>query len=204
MSNYKNKYKVTAINYYHNYCYIEGIFDVNSYINTTVTLSIDSLLESTNDLAFTLLQINSSDLPKTNYFKEYFLLTSAITKNTNINTSKNINIKYPYLKLLLGVKLATDSVFTTPFNFNLYFTLKLNDIILSPSFFGGTVENISTIENLSTELVPPSDNSNNYASICYVDNEIHKITNLIPKIEVYSLDELDKIDKKEDIIYLGY
>ena len=70
MSNYNNNYKVTALNYSNNYCYIEAIFDLSKYINTTIDLSVNSIIESNNDLSFTLQQVTSSDIPKPNYFKE--------------------------------------------------------------------------------------------------------------------------------------
>lgn len=204
MSNYNNNYKVTALNYSNNYCYIEGIFDVSNYINSTIALSIDSILESNNDLSFTAQQVNSSDLPKLNYYKEYFLIKTPITVNKAITASKNIALKYAYLNLILGIKLSNDSSFTNPFDFIYRFNFKVNNTILSPLYFGGTMDNMATIEVLDSPVIDPPSDSNDYASKDYVDTEIKKIHALITKIEVYQLDELDKIEKKDGILYLGY
>lgn len=204
MSNYNNNYKVTALNYSNNYCYIEAIFDLSKYINTTIDLSVNSITESSNDLSFTLQQVTSSDLPKLNYFKEYFLLTSTISTNNSVVAQKKINLKYDYLNLVLGIKLSNDSNFTTPFDFIYRFNFSVNDTILSPLYFGGTMDNIANVEVLDSPVITPPSDSVNYASKSYVDSEIEKVVALITKVEVYPLDELAKIEKKGDTLYLGY
>ena len=201
---YLNNYKITAVNYYNNLCYIEGIFDVSNFINTTINLSVDSIIESDKNLTFTLQQVNSNDTSKRNSFKEYFLATTPITTNSEINLSKSIDIKYNYLILLLGVKLSGETTFTNPFDFIYHFNFKINDNALSPVYFGGTVDNIAEVEVLDSEVITPPDNTDEYATKEYVDNEIKKISSLITEIQVYPLEELDKIDKKDNILYLGY
>ena len=66
------------------------------------------------------------------------------------------------------------------------------------------MDNMATIEVLDSPVIDPPSDSNDYASKDYVDTEIKKIHALITKIEVYQLDELDKIEKKDGILYLGY
>lgn len=204
MSNYNNNYKVTALNYSNNYCYIEAIFDLSKYINTTIDLSVNSIIESSNDLSFTLQQVNSSDLPKLNYFKEYFLLTSTISTNNVALAQKEINLKYNYLNLVLGIKLSNDSKFTIPFDFIYRFNFSVNDTILSPLYFGETINNIANVEVLGSPVITPPSDPINYASKNYVDSEIKKVVALITKIEVYPLNELAKIEKEADTLYLGY
>lgn len=204
MEIYSNNYKITATNYNNNFCYVEGIFDVSNFVNTTINLSVDSILESDKNLSFTLQQINSNDTSKQNSFKQYFLATTPITTNSKINLSKPIDIKYNYLILLLGVKLSGELNFTNPFDFIYRFTFKINDNTLSPVYFGGTVDNIAEVEVLDSEVITPSDNTDEYATKEYVDNEIKKFSSLITEIQVYPLEELDKIDKKDNILYLGY
>ena len=204
MSNYNNNYKVTALNYSNNYCYIEAIFYLSKYINTTIDLSVNSIIESNNDLSFTLQQVTSSDLPKPNYFKEYFLLTSTITPNNPVIAQKEITLKYNYLNLILGIKLSNDSKFTTPFDFIYRFNFSVNDTILSPLYFGGTMDNIANVEILDSQVINPPSDPINYASKNYVDSEIEKVVALITKIEVYPMDELNKTEKKVDTLYFGY
>lgn len=204
MENYSNNYKIIAINYSNNFCYVEGIFDVSKFVNTTINLSVDSIIESDKNLSFTLQQINSNETSKQNSFKEYFLATTPITTNSEINVSKSINIKYNYLILVLGIKLSGESNFTNPFDFIYRFNFKINDNTLSPVYFGETVDNIAEVEILDSEVITPSDNTDEYATKEYVDSEIKKISSLIIEIQVYPLEELVKIDKKDNILYLGY
>lgn len=204
MENYSNNYKIIAVNYSNNFCYVEGIFDVSKFVNTTINLSVDSIIESDKNLSFTLQQINSNDTFKRNSFKQYFLATTPITTNSKISLSKSIDIKYNYLILLLGIKLSDETTFTNPFDFIYRFNFKINDNALSPIYFGGTVDNIAEIEVLDSEVITPPDNTDEYATKEYVDSEIKKISSLIIEIQVYPLEELDKIDKKDNILYLGY
>ena len=81
---------------------------------------------------------------------------------------------------------------------------KINDNTLSPVYFGETVDNIAEVEILDSEVITPSDNTDEYATKEYVDSEIKKISSLIIEIQVYPLEELVKIDKKDNILYLGY
>nr|WP_302660221.1 hypothetical protein [uncultured Clostridium sp.] len=204
MSEYSNNYKITATNYYNNFCYVEGIFDLSNFVNSTINLSVDSIIESSDNLSFTDQQINSSDLPKKNYYKKYFLLKSPVKANSKITMSNNITLKYNYLALLLGVKLSSDTTFTNPFDFIYRFNFKVNDTSFTPVYFGGSVDNIATITTLDSPVVDPPSDSTDYASKEYVDTEIKKISDSIPKIEVYTLSDLDKIGKKDNIIYFGY
>lgn len=204
MNNYHNNYKITALNYSNNYCYIEGIFDLSNFINKTINISIDSIIESNYDLSFTLQQVHSSDLPNINYFKEYFLIKTTVTNNKPLTINEDITLKYAYLNLVLGVKLSNDLFFSNPFDYIYRFNFKVNDIRISPLYFGETMDNMATIELLDSQEVvtPPDPTDCNLKD--YVDSEIEKVTTLIPQIEVYPLEELAKISKRDNIIYFGY
>lgn len=204
MSEYSNNYKITATNYYNGFCYIEGIFDLTAFVNSAINLSVDSIIESTNNLSFTNQQIASNDSPKKNSYKEYFLLKSSVTNNSIITMSNSLTLKYNYLILLLGIKLSSDTAFTNPFDFIYRFNFKVNDTSFTPIYFGGSVDNIATITSLDSPVVDPPSDSTEYASKEYVDTEVKKISDSIPKIEVYTISDLGKIEKKDNIIYFGY